>query len=235
MDVSKYWMDIDVRLDKLVANGFVKLPSLKEFDLSIFAENISKDMLGNTFSELCLNHELFLEKIEIKKYLTPKLYNIAKGAFNFKGEITNQYHVARRVEPGNSKEMYRAHFDSHLFTLVLPIQIPVSKDNSGCGELIYFPNSRNHPKNEVQNIYGKAYNKKFASKEGLDNFSKIHKKYIENFENLEPILFLGNTTLHTNKQVSKSCSSYRLTLLAHFFDPSPKYGIGSLLRFFRSR
>ena len=28
--------------------------------------------------------------------------------------MSNQYHIARKVEPGNSKEMFRAHFDSHL-------------------------------------------------------------------------------------------------------------------------
>ena len=34
---------------------------------------------------------------------------------------------------------------------------------------------------------------------------------------------------------SSSCASYRLTLLAHFFDPSSKYGVGGLLRLIRNR
>jgi hypothetical protein len=66
-------------------------------------------------------------KIKINKYLTPKLLNIAQKKFDYKGNISNQYHIARKVEPGNIKEMYRAHFDSHIFTLVLPIKIPRHK------------------------------------------------------------------------------------------------------------
>ena len=70
---------------------------------------------------------------------------------------------------------------------------------------------------------------------GLEKFAVKHKKNTENFIELEPLIFIGNTTLHTNHPVSLSCSSYRLTLLAHFFDPSPKYGVGSLLRSLRNR
>jgi hypothetical protein len=235
MNIQNYWIDIDDRLNELLANGFVKLPSLKGLDLDSFSKNISREMHGSTFFELCDNHKLFLEMLEIDAYLTPRLYDIAKDFYNFKGKITDQYHIARKVIPGNVKEMYRAHFDSHLFTLVLPIQIPSTEDDASCGELIYFPNSRKHPKNEIQNIYGKAYNKRYASKEGLNTFSVKHQKYTEDFSDLEPLLFLGNTTLHTNKQVNENCDNYRLTLLAHFFDPSPKYGIGSFLRFIRSR
>ena len=60
-------------------------------------------------------------------------------------------------------------------------------------------------------------------------------KITDSFEDYRPLLFIGNTTLHTNKQVTADCSSYRLTLLAHFFDPSPRYGIGNLLRKLRAR
>ena len=64
----------------------------------------------------------------------------------------------------------------------------------------------------------------------LKNQSKI-----DDFRDYQPLLFIGNTTLHTNYPVSNNCSSYRLTLLAHFFDPSPKYGVGGLLRLIRNR
>ena len=69
----------------------------------------------------------------------------------------------------------------------------------------------------------------------MDNFSNNHKKIVDNFKDYQPLLFVGNTTLHTNFPVSIDCSSYRLTLLAHFFDPSPKYGVGGLLRLVRNR
>ena len=131
--------------------------------------------------------------------------------------------------------MYRAHFDSHLFTMVLPIKIPKPLNSGTAGDLIYFPKARKPPKNEIHNFIGKALHKRFATKKGIENFSQIKNKKVDNFDDYRPLLFFGNTTLHTNKQVSSDCSSYRLTLLAHFFDPSPKYGVGGILRLIRSR
>ena len=58
---------------------------------------------------------------------------------------------------------------------------------------------------------------------------------IELFDDYRPLLFLGNTFFHTNKPVDEDASSYRLTLLTHFYDPSPKYGVGNILRILRSR
>ena len=187
----------------------------------------------STFKELGLNHKNFLDELKFDKYLTPKLHKIAKEAFNYKGDLSNQYHIARKVEPGNSKEMFRAHFDSHLFTMVLPIKIPETTKEGTSGDLIYFPNARKVPSNEITNFIGKAYYKKYASKKGMEKFSSTKK--IDNFRDYQPLLFVGNTTLHTNYPVSLNCSSFRLTLLAHFFDPSPKYGVGGLLRLIRNR
>lgn len=235
MNHEDYWKDIDQHLIDLVENGFVKLPSLSQFTLNDISKNISDEMIGNTFSELSLTHSIFLKNLAVEKYLTPRLFNLAKDIFSYKGSISNQYHIARRVNPGNSKEMYRAHFDSHLFTMVLPIKIPKPLSKGTAGELIYFPKARKSPKNEIHNFIGKASYKRFSSKEGIEKFSKIKKQRVDNFEDYRPLLFFGNTTLHTNKQVSADCSSYRLTLLAHFFDPSPKYGVGEILRLIRSR
>lgn len=231
----EYWKDIDVTLASLVQNGYVKLPSLEIFDLHTVAESINSEMEGATFAELCSSHKAFLEELDLDNILTPKLFEIAKNAFGYNGEISNQYHIARRVDPGNSKEMFRAHFDSHLFTMVLPIKIPVAQDGGTVGDLIYFPNARKSPKTEISNIFGKAAHKRFASKEGMKVFAKSHNQITDDFSDYSPLLFVGNTTLHTNKQVSQCCSSYRLTLLAHFFDPSPKYGVGGMLRMMRRR
>jgi hypothetical protein len=235
MNIEEYWHDIDLRLKKLVEEGFVKLPPLNLFDLDMLASDISSDMGSSTFKELCSSHKKFMDKLSVSKYLTPKLFDIAQKVYNFNGHISSQYHIARKVEPGNSKEMFRAHFDSHLFTMVLPIKIPNSIEDGTAGELIYFPNARRSPKSEISNFIGKAYHKKFASKEGLEKFSCNNQKKVDNFRDYQPLLFVGNTTLHTNYPVSTDCSSYRLTLLAHFFDPSPKYGVGGFLRFLRNR
>ena len=235
MEVTQYWDDIDARLKLLVTDGFVKLPSLETFRLDGVAESINAEMNGDTFTELCSSHQLFLQDLCLENNLTPKLFEIARDILGYKGEMSNQYHIARRVEPGNSNEMFRAHFDSHLFTMVLPIKIPKQTNGGAVGELIYFPNARRVPKNEIINFVGKASHKRFASKEGIEKFAENHQKITDDFQDYSPLLFIGNTTLHTNKQVSSDCSSYRLTLLAHFFDPSPKYGVGGLLRLLRNR
>ena len=235
MNIEEYWSDIDSRLENLLGNGYVKLPSLKMLNLEHIASNISDEMGSLTFKELGSHHKNFLQALSIDKYLTPKLHNIAKNCFSYKGNFSNQYHIARKVEPGNTKEMFRAHFDSHLFTMVLPIKIPETAQDGTAGDLIYFPYARKVPTNEISNFIGKAYFKRFASKEGMEKFSSNHQKRIDNFKDYQPLLFVGNTTLHTNFPVSPGCSSYRLTLLAHFFDPSPKYGVGGLLRLLRKR
>lgn len=232
---KEYWSGIDSMLETLVKEGFVKLPTLKHFDLNSTANKISIDMKGRTFTELCQGHEAFISQLAVSEYLVPKLFKLAKNQFNYKGNVANQYHIARRVEAGNEKEMYRAHFDSHLFTLVLPIKIPAAKSKDSVGELIYFPNIRQSPSNEFTNIIGKLYHKQFASKQGIKRLSLKHHLFVDDFKDYRPLLFIGNRTLHTNLQVSSSCSSYRLTLLAHFFDPSPKYGIGKMVRLVRNR
>ena len=236
MDVIKnYWSDLDTRLDKLIRCGFVKLPSLKEIDLMSIGKKISNELGKLTFKELSVTHKSFLDYLEVNKYLTPKLYQLAIRNYNFNGEIADQYHVARKVVPGDSKEQFRGHFDSHLFTIVFPIRIPHAVKNLDIGQLVYFSNIRNHPKNELSNFISKLYFKRYASKKGIEKLSHNYKMGLENFEDYQPILFLGNTTFHTNYPVSLNCSEPRITLLAHYFDKSPKYGIGKILRILRNR
>ena len=236
MNKSNYWDDIDERLEQLTTNGFVKLPSIKDWDLKKYFKKISEDMNGKTFAESVDSHKDFLNDFEIDKYLTPKLFSLSKKLFSYKGNYENQYHISRRVEPGNAKEMYRAHFDSHLFTLVIPLKIPESNETNGSvGDLIYIPNARSSPSNEIFNFFGKLFYKRYASKEGIEKLSNKKKLYKDNFNDYKPLLFLGNSTLHTNMPVSSDCTSSRLTLLAHFFDPSPKYSVGGILRLIRKR
>lgn len=235
IEIKNYWNDLDLRLESLVKDGVVKLPSIKIFNLEKITNEISNEMGSLTFKELCLSHKNFLNKLQIDKYLSPKLLYLAKNMFNYDGDITNQYHIARKVYSGNSKEIFRAHFDSHLFTLVLPLKIPLSQDQGKSGELVYFPNIRVAPKNEIVNIIQKIYYKRYASKKGIDKLSSLKDSFVENFENYQPILFMGKTTLHTNYPVLSNNHSFRLTLLAHFFDNSPKFGVGSFLRLLRRR
>ena len=231
IDLENYWINLDSKLKVLLENGIVKLPSLKILNLDLFAENINTEVGPLTFKENTINHKKLLKELEVDKFLTPKLFNISRKFFNYKGDISNQYHIARKVNPGDRNEQFRAHFDSHIFTIVFPIKIPTAQDNDFAGDLVYFPNIRKLPKNEFINLLGKTYYKIYASKNGIKKLAKLHAQKVENFINLEPVIFLGKTTLHTNYPVSLNCSSYRLTLLSHFFDNSSKYSIGNLLRF----
>ena len=217
-NIKNYWKDIDTRIEKLLKNGAVKFPSLKEFDLDNFANDISAEMGSFTFKELSFAHKKFLDHIQIDKFLAPKLLEVAKKVFGFDGNLSNQYHIARKVMPGNINEQYRAHFDSHIFTLVLPLKIPYSPSKITLENLFIFQKLEKCPKNEIINLIEKFYYKRFASKKGLEKLSKNNLKKIDNFIDCQPLLFLGKTTLHTNYPVSFDCSTHRLTLLAHYFD-----------------
>ena len=164
MHQESYWSGIDIKLVELAKNGYVKLPSLEQFGLNSLAIRISSDMNGGTFSELCCSHKLFLQKLGVEEHLTPKLFEIARDGLGFKGDISNQYHVSRRVELGNASELYRSRFDSHRFTMVLPIKIPSAPVGESVGELLYLPHARRPPKTEFGNFLGKAVFKRFANK-----------------------------------------------------------------------
>ena len=216
-------------------DGVVSLPSLRIFDLNLVGSKILAEMQGATFKELGQEHSKFLDSLELDKYLTPKLHVLACDNFGYAGDVGDLYHVARKVEAGNRKERYRAHFDSHLFTLVLPIKIPESETRGSAGELIYFTSARKRPKTELGNLVSKVLFKRYASEKGIEALSLVKKKQVNDFRDYCPLIFIGDTTLHTNYPVSGSCLNPRLTLLAHFFDPSPKYGIGAILRRIRKR
>ena len=69
----------------------------------------------------------------------------------------------------------------------------------------------------------------------MERLSKKKSININSFRDYEPLLFLGNTVFHSNKPISSNVDCHRLTLLAHYFDPFPKYSVGSLLRKIRFR
>ena len=94
----RYWDDIDSMPESLLQHGHVKLPSLNHSTLDAIATNINIEMDGETFVELSPSHKGFLEELQLNRFLTPKLYEIAKSEF-VTGEVTDQYHIARRVAP----------------------------------------------------------------------------------------------------------------------------------------
>tara|TARA_B100000795_G_scaffold269751_1_gene260218 strand:+ start:13398 stop:14117 length:720 start_codon:yes stop_codon:yes gene_type:complete len=234
INFENYWDCLDDKFDELIKNGYVKLPSIANLDLKQISSQISSQISDKTYTELNDEHKMFIGNLLLEKKLAPKLFNFAKKNFGYKGLISNQYHVARLATPGEHK--YRAHFDSHIFTLVIPLQIPTSfNKNESIGELIFFPNMRPFPKNEFIDFMGKLWTKQYSSNSGIKKLVKKKKIHINSFRDYEPLLFLGNTVFHANKPLSLNSESNRLTLLAHYFDPFPNYSIGSLLRKIRLR
>jgi len=234
INFENYWDYIDDKFDKLVDEGYLKFPSIANLDLTKIDKSISKQISSKTYNELQDEHKKFIQQLLLNEVLAPKLLDFAKNEFGYKGLISNQYHIARSAKPGDRK--YRAHFDSHIFTLVIPIRIPEAQEEGETnGELIFFPNARIFPKNPIIDFFGKLWFKQYSSRFGLRRLSKKKSININSFRDYEPLLFLGNTVFHSNQPISSKAKSHRLTLLAHYFDPFPNSSIGSILRRIRLR
>lgn len=234
--LSQYWGSFYGMQDKLLELGFVKFPTLSELiDTERYAVDILSEHGGKTFVESTPAQSKLLDDLGVKSFLAPILFEFAKEKFGYQGSVDDQYHVSRFVYPGSDVEKYRAHFDSHLFTLVIPLIIPTSSLGEEVGELLLMPRARRNPKSEIENILGKIYFKRYSSKWAMTRLLKARECEVELFPDQCPLLFLGQTTLHANKAVSLGASSVRLTSLSHFFDPGATCGIGKLLRTLRNR
>ena len=231
-----YCQDLDKLLDELLINGAVKLPSVID---ATWRKDIYKGCLNEigtkSYGENLPSNLSFIEKTNILSDLLPRLAKIAEIKFKKKVKLDDVYNVCRLVRPGDRTEGYRGHFDSHLFTLVTPINIPNIADVQNVGQLNYFPNLRQHPTTELKNIAEKFYYKKFNSESGFESLSLKKNRIVDDFRDYKPLLFLGNTTFHGNSPVDSASDENRMTILTHFFDPSSKFGIGNLMRMVRRR
>ncbi|MDB2478804.1 hypothetical protein N9X34_04170 [Alphaproteobacteria bacterium] len=231
-----YCKNLDSLLDELLVAGAVKLPTVKNAVWRIETyDSCLKEIGRKSYGENLNANIKFLEGTGILSDLLPKLAYIAKKKFGIMVSDNDVYNVCRLVRPGDVSEGYRGHFDSHLFTLVTPINIPDFKNVRNCGQLLYFPKARRQPKNEFDNIIGKVLYKRHNTEKGFDELGVNKTKIIDDFKDYRPLLFLGNTTFHGNAPVQGNSNENRMTILTHFFDPSPKYGIGSILRRLRRR
>ena len=235
MNDSQYQIDPDKIIHEINENGFSKLPSIKDFvDLENVSLEISESIGNKNFQENNATFKKLLEDLGIFRNLIPKLFEHSVKELGYKGSIENKYLVTRKVNPGD-KESFRAHFDSHLYTFVFPLKIPNKIEDKNCGELVYFPNIRRNPRHELINILGKIFYKQYASKASLIRLMEKSEYKIEDFNSYQPLLFRGNTFLHSNFDLNSSYNNYRMTCLLHLFDPFEDFGIGSLIRKIRKR
>ena len=233
--MNTYEYDADKSCYEIFEQGFSYLPSIKNLiDQNNILEDALEEIGTKTYSTDNAAHLKLMDLMNLEP-LFENVFNKAVKDLKVKIKKSDRYFVARKVDPGQSSEAYRAHFDSHLLTIVLPIRIPIARDGLiERGELKAAPNARKFPKYEIINIFQKVYWKKYASEEGFSIVSKETRVLTEYFDDYRPLAFFGTTTLHGNNFVAESAES-RLTFLCHLYDPSPKYGIGALLRNIRGR
>ena len=228
--------DLQPYLEKLFEKGYVYFPSVSDCDWrqEVYA-TCMKEIKTRSYAENLPANITFLERTGISKILAPALAEKSREYFKIACQVDDIYNICRLVRPGDSSEGYRGHFDSHLFTLVTPINIPGNTDSEKIGQLHFFPNARKMPKNELQNFSGKLAYKRYNSEKGFKLLSSKTNCISESFQAYRPLLFLGKTTFHGNSPVSIDSHFSRMTILTHFFDPSPRYGVGNIMRLFRRR
>ena len=232
----KYWDNLDSDLKKLLHDGYCYLSPIQDiFPLGDLYQSCAFEIGDKTYAENLSAHKRFIEEIGVSSVLLPALYALARTSMGYTGEGDDEYHISRLVRPGDLSEGYRGHFDSHLFTLVIPVQIPTNNEDNGPGSLIFYPNARVEPKNEFHNFLGKLYFKRYASETGFASLANKSYQGISDFRDSRPLLFLGRQTFHGNLPVATTISQNRLTLLSHFFDPGPSWGVGQILRKIRGR
>tara|TARA_Y100000766_G_C18911372_1_gene608515 strand:- start:1519 stop:2208 length:690 start_codon:yes stop_codon:yes gene_type:complete len=220
-------------IEYLIENGYVELPQLK-YSLSVEEINKIKNNSDKIFVSNSDYNKKYNEALKIDTQLRDELSNLCINYFKIHPDINDIYTNVRVLRSFTNTESYRGHFDSHIFTLVTPICMP-KIDDSEAGQLIVFPKIRKEPKSELSNFLGKLKFYLYRNENGFKNLLK-NKKFIEfDFKNLNPILFLGRQSFHGNRSFSKNPEGIRITFLTHFFDPSPKYGIGNILRIIRNR
>lgn len=151
-----------------------------------------------------------------------------KERVSAQGISWNQILVCRVVE-GGSKEKFRTHLDSHVYTIVVPLLMPEGEEVNR-GQLYVIPNYRKQPKSEISNFMTKALAGKYR---GEGNYSKV--VALPTYQEIEMkfgqfLVFNGMRSLHGNK--ANDAVAKRITLISHFADPFP-VGIGSFLRFAR--
>jgi hypothetical protein len=131
-----------------------------------------------------------------------------------------------RVVEGGSKERYRTHYDSHIYTIVVPVLLPDTTEKNR-GQLYLVPKMRKRPKIDLINMSTKLRAFQYR---GEKNYNKLKKRddYLEvDLEVGQAIMFEGMSCLHGNKQ--NDSIDKRITLISHFVDPFPN-GAGAIMR-----
>ena len=220
-------------LDKALRQGYAFAPQLK-FKPTSFQLNQLLSGKRKTHIQDSQLHLKYLKKIE--KFILPEL--IKKVPKHLKKNVRKNdlYNITKIVRPYEISESDRSHFDSHLFTLITPINIPKSSSKVNRGQLVVFQKLRKEPMNELFNLLGKLYYFIFYS--SPQKLQKLFdtKNYIElDFYDMVPVIFLGRQCFHYSMPFESNNNECHILLITHFFDPSPFWSVGNVNRYIRNR
>ena len=146
--------------NSLLSKGFTSLPQIKNDSISSEEINnliASKDKIYTSGTDF---HKKYIINKDIYTKLKPELKNIAQKYFRDNCDFDDTYEITRITKGSETSESYLGHFDSHLFTLVTPVVIPKTNSKES-GQLIVFPKIRKEPRNELTNIIGKIFYKRY--------------------------------------------------------------------------
>ncbi len=220
-------------LDRVLKQGYAFVPQLK-FKPTVYELNQLLAEKKRTHIQDSQLHLKYLKKIE--KIIIPELLKKIPKHLTKDIKDNSIYRITKIIDPYEISESDRAHFDSHLFTLITPIYIPKSSSKINRGQLVVFNKLRKEPKNELFNFFGKLYYFLFYSSP-----KQIHKlfnteKYVElDFYDMVPVIFLGRQCLHYSMPFESIHHEKHILLITHFFDPSPFWSIGKINRYLRNR
>ena len=123
-----------------------------------------------------------------------------------------------RVVKQKSSEKYRTHYDSHLYTLVVPLQTSAEKDILK-GQLYLAPNLRKQPKLDILNFLQKLFAFRWRGRSGFKKLESLNKIKVFDLQFGEAILFNGSRSLHGN--LANESRETRITMITHMADPFP--------------
>jgi hypothetical protein len=190
-------------------------------------QKIANSRVGDFSDGFHINNEVHLSIIKDIPVIKELEEEMRQEANQQKYDF-NEIHVVRSVD-SNSNERLRTHFDSHLYTIVLPSQLPdpVGED---FGQLYMVPCKRRRPSSDLNNLVSKLSSFLYRGRTGM-KLLRRNKGYLEiNLGKDEGIVFEGMVCLHGNKP--NLTVQKRVTLISHYIDPFPK-GAGALMRSIR--
>ena len=213
----------------LLTKGYAVLPQLT-FDKIDYSKD---EVGGNTYNENSVISRDFLSSFNFKE-LKLQLASLAMESLRISVEKNDTYSITRVLKSYDNLESYRGHFDSHVFTIVTPVEIPETNSPES-GQLVVFPKIRDNPTNEFKNFYEKLkYKILHGKKRGYISLMRKSNFVEFDFKDKSSIIFLGRQCFHGNRSFAKAPNGERITILTHLFDPN-KRGVGALLRRLRKR